>query len=132
MLAHAALRHLSLECVHTMPRLLIALLLMFMPLQFIWAAASPYCQHEVSAAVTHFGHHAHEHHAEAGGEDLKAQSTTTDMDCHACHGVGTGMALNASSQAIVVSTGRPVPQVVPARVHPPLSRPERPNWTVLA
>ncbi|MBV7427825.1 hypothetical protein KW847_12895 [Acidovorax sp. sif0715] len=133
---------LSLECAHTMRRLLLVFLLLFMPLQFIWAAASPYCGHEAAPQASHFGHHVHEHRADVPAEpshasetqDHKALATTgtADMDCHACHGVGSGMALSAGAQAIVVSVARPVSQVAPAWVHPPLSRPERPNWSVLA
>ena len=126
-----------------MRRLLLVFLLMFMPLQSIWAAASPYCGHEAAPQASHFGHHVHEHHADDGHAassqadetpDHKglATSGTTDMDCHACHGAGSGMALSASAQAIVVSVGHPAPQIAPAWVHPPLSRPERPNWDLLA
>lgn len=126
-----------------MRRLLLTFLLLFMPLQSIWAAASPYCGHEAAPQASHFGHHVHEHQAEASAEssskakespDHKALATSgaADMDCHACHGAGSGMALSASAQAIVVSVGRPAAQLAPAWVHPPLSRPERPNWSVLA
>jgi len=144
---HARLRMLrctilSLECAHTMRRLLLAFLLLFMPLQSIWAAASPYCGHEAAPQASHFGHHVHEHQADEQAAPSQASQTpdhrglatsgTADMDCHACHGAGSGMALSASAQAIVVSVGRPASQVAPAWVHPPLSRPERPNWSVLA
>lgn len=125
-----------------MRRLLLAFLLLFMPLQSIWAAASPYCGHEAAPQASHFGHHVHEHQADASAQPAKANATSdhkalgttgsADMDCHACHGAGSGMALSASAQAIVVSVGRPVPQMAPAWVLPPLSRPERPNWPGLA
>lgn len=133
---------LSLECAHTMRRLLLVFLLLFMPLQSIWAAASPYCGHEAAPQASHFGHHVHEHQADEQAAPSQTSETpdhrglatsgTADMDCHACHGAGSGMALSASAQAIVVSVGRPASQAAPAWVHPPLSRPERPNWSVLA
>lgn len=134
---------LSLECAHTtMRRLLLAFLLLFMPLQSIWAAASPYCGHEAAPQASHFGHHVHEHQADEQAAPSQTSETpdhrglatsgTADMDCHACHGAGSGMALSASAQAIVVSVGRPASQAAPAWVHPPLSRPERPNWSGLA
>ena len=128
-----------------MRRLLLVFLLLFMPLQSIWAAASPYCKHETAPQASHFGHHAHDHHGDAAAAqtqpssadetpDHKALATTgtVDMDCHACHGVGSGMALSASGQAIVVAVAAPAALVAPAWVHPPLTRPERPNWSVLA
>lgn len=145
---HARLRmlrctFLSLECAHTtMRRLLLVFLLLFMPLQSIWAAASPYCGHEAAPQASHFGHHVHEHQADEQPAPSQTSETpdhrglatsgTADMDCHACHGAGSGMALSASAQAIVVSVGRPASQAAPAWVHPPLSRPERPNWFRLA
>ncbi|CAN7480090.1 hypothetical protein LJR129_003250 [Acidovorax sp. LjRoot129] len=134
-----------------MRRLLLTFLLVFLPLQSIWAAASPYCAHEAAPQASHFGHHAHEHHAGASMEhaessvspgagealDLKALGNTgpgamADIDCHACHGAGSGMALSTNAQAIVVTVARPVHHVTQAWVHPPLSRPERPNWSFLA
>jgi len=134
-----------------MRRLLLTFLLVFLPLQSIWAVASPYCGHEAAPGVSHFGHHVHEHHADASGEhadhsasaggsdalDLKALGSTgagavADIDCHACHGLGSGMALSTNAQVIVVTVARPAHHVPPAWVHPPLSRPERPNWPALA
>lgn len=134
-----------------MRRLLLTFLLVFLPLQSIWAAASPYCGHEAAPQASHFGHHVHEHHADASGEhaepsvspaggeafDLTALGSTgpgatADIDCHACHGAGSGMALSTNAQTIVVTVARPAHQVPQAWVHPPLSRPERPNWSVLA
>ncbi len=125
-----------------MRRLLLVFLLLFMPLQSIWAAASPYCGHEAAPQASHFGHHVHEHQADEQAAPSQTSETpdhrglatsgTADMDCHACHGAGSGMALSASAQAIVVALARPAQQVPPAWVLPPLSRPERPNWSALA
>lgn len=133
-----------------MRRLLLAFLLLFMPLQSIWAAASPYCGHEAAPQAAHFGHHAHEHQADvlvsdawtepallsAAGEAPEptawAATGTADMDCHTCHGAGSGMALSAQGTAIVVSLGAPAALVVSAWAHPPLARPERPQWPALA
>ena len=39
-----------------MRRLLLILLLAFMPLQSIWAAAAGYCSHEETPGAAHFGH----------------------------------------------------------------------------
>ena len=127
-----------------MRRLLLTFLLVFLPLQSIWAAASPYCGHEAAPKASHFGHHVHRHQSDTKAEHAKpfkageapdrdALATgTPHMDCHACHGACSGMALSASMQAIVVSLARPASQMAPVLVHPPLSRPERPNWPALA
>ncbi|MDR2093746.1 MAG: hypothetical protein LBP58_10635 [Azoarcus sp.] len=37
------------------------LLLVFLPFQTVWGAASVYCQHERGEASRHFGHHEHRH-----------------------------------------------------------------------
>lgn len=138
-----------------MRRMLLVFLLVFMPLQSIWAAASPYCGHESAPQASHFGHHVHDHQGDAFqadlyGADAKAASAessqagetpghkaltssgTVDMDCHACHGAGSGIVWSSGNQALVVSVARPAGQTAPVLVHPPLSRPERPNWRSLA
>ncbi|MBY0408923.1 MAG: hypothetical protein K2Q97_02070 [Burkholderiaceae bacterium] len=131
----------------SMRRLLLIFLLVFAPFQFIWAAASPYCEHEATPKTAHFGHHEHEHGkhggAKAGLVELTNASATlseivvisasaADMDCHACHGAGTAVAWGMSAQAIVVTVARPDAQVAPFWRLPPLSRPERPKWPALA
>lgn len=37
------------------------LLLVLLPIQFSWAAAAAYCEHESGARADHFGHHEHDH-----------------------------------------------------------------------
>ena len=118
-----------------MRRLLLVFLLVFMPLQSIWAAASPYCGHESAPQASHFGHHVHEHHGDEGADHSApgvSPSTLADMDCHACHGTGGGLAHSASAQAIVVAVAHPPGQAAPAWPPAPLTRPERPNWSFFA
>lgn len=74
---------------------LITVLLVLLPIQFTWAAAAPYCQHEQATGSFHLGHHVHEHQpspAEAWqGDDAQDQSVTADgiltvdNDCGYCH-----------------------------------------------
>ena len=128
-----------------MRRLLLIFLLVFTPLQSIWAAASPYCGHEVAPQAAHFGHHVHDHEGDSAAEDSAqtqatetsghqalASFTTADMDCHACHGAGSGLIWTSGVHALAVDASRPAHQVLQAWVRPPLSRPERPNWSILA
>ena len=86
-----------------MRRLLLIFLLVFMPLQSIWAAASPYCGHEAAPQASHFGHHVHDHLADESPAHPAKTSTATpaDMDCHACHGAGSGLAHSLGDHAIV-------------------------------
>ncbi|WP_217425926.1 hypothetical protein [Pandoraea cepalis] len=70
-----------------MRKWLAIVLLVFLPLQFSWAAVASYCQHETGAAAKHFGHHAHQHKA-ADGQDASPDPAKTlggDPDCASCH-----------------------------------------------
>jgi len=71
-------------------RLIIALLFLVVPFQFIWAAAAPYCAHETQPeASKHFGHHQHKH--QGGDQSAAASDTSNDgsvaahADCGSCH-----------------------------------------------
>ncbi|MBC8055811.1 MAG: hypothetical protein H7Y61_04480 [Rhizobiales bacterium] len=123
-----------------MRRLLAILLLMFLPLQFGWAAVEPYCVDDVRAEVEHAVHNAHPQHADAAsatdadGAGLAAKTDCNDCaDCHChCHGHCTGILCSAC-----VVTDRP-PTVAPSAVlHAPgrahaQTRPERPQWARFA
>jgi hypothetical protein len=69
-------------------KLLVIFLLMVLPLQYSWAAAAVYCQHEKGESA-HFGHHNHEHLTQADEPDAEPdapnKSQKTDGDCEYCH-----------------------------------------------
>jgi hypothetical protein len=81
---------------HPMRRWLTLLLLCVLPLQFAWAAAAAYCQHEQVPVSSHIGHHAHEHDVGdgegaaspdkqgAGKSATKATAQVADPDCGYC------------------------------------------------
>lgn len=69
---------------------LVLLMLVLLPIQFVWGAATGYCQHETSTADTHFGHHVHEHQAKpaAGAKDASEADRSIGgdhPDCPSCH-----------------------------------------------
>ncbi|TWI66423.1 hypothetical protein IP91_02237 [Pseudoduganella lurida] len=71
-----------------MKRLFLILLLALLPLQYAWAAAAAYCDHEAGKR-SHFGHHSHQQHG--GGQvdnhdhpDKKHQPAKVHADCAAC------------------------------------------------
>ena len=72
-----------------MRRWLSIFLLLLLPLQFTWAAAATYCQHEREVDTQHFGHHQHEHAADAddNGDPSKIGKLAgfSDVDCSSCH-----------------------------------------------
>ena len=71
-----------------MRRVIFVLLLLILPIQFSWSAASGYCRHETGVAAEHFGHHEHRHNAARGDLAKDTKSTATDSadnDCSVCH-----------------------------------------------
>jgi hypothetical protein len=112
-------------------KLLFIFLLMVLPLQYSWAAAAVYCQHEQEHS-THFGHHSHQHQAEAKSDDESddGSSLKVHADCVTCHGGAVGVmtmpfesalhepsvAVNAANTSLLISTLPP--------------RPERPKWSL--
>jgi hypothetical protein len=114
-----------------MRRWLAVLLLVFLPLQAVWAAAAPYCHHEEGASTLHVGHHAHEHASPQADDDSADGPAASHADCHVCHG-GAG--------AVTAFIAAPEHPAWRARAHPPaaalpaapVALPERPNWARLA
>src|SRR3989344_5090250 len=94
-----------------MRRFVALLLLVLLPLQAVWAAAAPYCQHEGGAAGHHDGTNG------AGAEH---------SDCHVCHG-GTVLAHEVRLAQVMSTTTQPVPTVAHGLPALPLSTP----WTPL-
>lgn len=62
-------------------------MLALLPFQFSWAAVAVYCQHEQEQS-THFGHHTHEHQAQANeqiDDSGDPRQLMSDSDCAVCH-----------------------------------------------
>ncbi len=121
-----------------MRRLLLLILLAFLPLQSIWAAAAGYCSHEQSPAVAHFGHHGHPHHGAdaSGAHDAgalgKIAQAGADLDCHSCHGSANALPLQAEAPPLRLGAGPLATFLLPPLRAPAPLRPERPNWQRLA
>lgn len=76
---------------HEMRRWLLKVLLVLLPLQFVWAAAAPYCGHEQASDAQHVGHHEHVHGTpKSNASDAVSSfavgdvSPTLDTDCAYC------------------------------------------------
>lgn len=115
-----------------MRRWLTLFLVLVLPLQFSWAAAGIACAHETGSAAHHFGHHVHQHKADAKPAKEKGKAEVSksmaDTDCPYCHvSVPTPVADIPFFEA---------PQADSATLPEPLSlrallleeAPERPNW----
>lgn len=111
-----------------------------LPLQFSWAAVGMYCEHETDGAG-HFGHHEHQHKADAGPHsDLLSEADemgdkapgSMDLDCGHCHGQCSVMLTLPAEPPELLSTATLSATTNEAGgAHAP-TRPERPQWLHLA
>ena len=73
-----------------MRKLIAIFLIVLLPLQWGWAMAASYCEHEVAAGAAHFGHHEHahgDHAAPAAGDASHEAASPGDgghADCGTC------------------------------------------------
>lgn len=74
----------AVDTLHRVRRLFVILLMIVLPVQFTWAAASGFCGHESGIAAKHFGHHEHKHSGQAQTKETKAASLS-HADCEMCH-----------------------------------------------
>jgi len=118
-----------------MRRVLAIFLLVWLPLQSIWAAAAPYCQHEASEA-SHLGHHPHEHrHAKADDHKPDPAGDGVGMDhadCHVCHAASPAVVALGGCFACPALDDMSLDTRQVRLTAPPSSRPERPQWRGLA
>ena len=120
-------------------RFFFLVLLLILPVQFAWAAATGYCRHETGEASKHFGHHEHQHQHRGdaamdqdSGDVAGKTLGSGDLDCGHCHGScsampspGDGlMPLAIASHPATLDEG-----IVRTLTHSP---PERPQWAPLA
>lgn len=126
-----------------MRRWLTLFLLVLMPLQFTWGAASVYCQHEPAPEARHFGHHTHQHgdgdgaHAAsadakklADADKSKPGKLAPDNDCGQCH--HSAFKPVAAVSAALNDLGAQVQQGLaePAFSSRSPDHPDRPNWRI--
>ena len=113
--------------------LVVLLLLCLLPLQFVWAAAAPYCGHEGRAPQTaqHIGHHEHQHQGgavapDSGGDDSGGM-VSYHGDCGSCH-LGTTTSVPPAAMALAVGSNDRILSDHSARYqsHIPFG-PERPD-----
>ncbi|MET1115570.1 MAG: hypothetical protein ABWY08_11560 [Comamonas sp.] len=123
-----------------MHRLVLVFLLLLLPVQWTWAAASSICRHESGAASQHFGHHDHRHEAGVSGaaEVQKVSEAGTQLsdlphaDCASCHGAAP--ALTALQKAPALhhpprQGATPYLRVVTAGIPERLSRPPHASFS---
>lgn len=115
-----------------MARRFVLLLALLLPLQFAWAGAAAYCQHESRAESTaHFGHHTHVHHGSAA-ENAGPAGQGSHSDCATCHVLGASLIDGTVSGAEVFPAG--ALQAVAGLAIPgsaPPRAPDRPQWVRL-
>ncbi|MYM91950.1 hypothetical protein GTP91_32830, partial [Rugamonas sp. FT82W] len=67
-----------------MKKILLIVLLTILPIQYAWSMAAVYCRHEPAKAA-HFGHHGHQHQAQAGDDAGQDKPAKVHSDCEVCH-----------------------------------------------
>lgn len=121
-----------------MRKWLAIVLLVLTPLQFSWAVAASYCQHETGTQASHFGHHEHKHQ----GAKVKTNSTdrsdaagklgTLDNDCPGCHLSCASLIASSQAASIVPLVEGYIPALTP-RYESHISKvPQRPDWSLAA
>jgi hypothetical protein len=84
-------------------KLILILLLFIAPLQFAWAAAGAYCQHEQGKSSMHFGHHAHSHEATHDASDSKTKASKVHLDCSSCHTTASAILVSSATFTLIPS-----------------------------
>jgi len=116
-----------------MKRLALIFLILLLPLQSVWAAASAYCQHEQDSTAQHFGHHTHQHKASTDSNDGTGKSPlNVHADCSSCHlscpaatESARSITIPASGSLVLADHPRALSSVFP-------DHPERPKWVPAA
>lgn len=108
-----------------------------LPLQVAWGAAAAYCEHETTTqGAKHFGHHQHEHKADAHDAEAKkpmAKKLVVDNDCASCHISSSAIAADASSGLWPTGLAAGLVAVTSdAHASAPTRAPDRPQWRRLA
>ncbi len=105
--------------------------LVLFPLQAVWAAAAPYCQHEKEPTSFHIGHHTHEHHGVSNADSADADKQLLSMDdgdCQACHAFCSALYSDATRTEALAIASTPATTPLIALPTSPQTQPERPNW----
>lgn len=112
-------------------------LLVLMPLQAVWAAAVPYCQHEgTSSQARHLGHHQHPSHADvdgAGAHDHgKSEAGKGLESLDHDHHCWSFVSLLPAAQGLPVAPQQAQSASSPLAVYSSFDahRIDRPNWPV--
>lgn len=112
-----------------MRRLVAILLLLTLPLQALWGAAEPYCQHEQGRAAHHVGHHVHDHESPDAKTPAKAKAKALSMADHGDHCCSAwSLVAAALTMPEVHGASQASFGIVAALSSADPGRIERPNW----
>ena len=95
--------------IYAMRKLFFLVVLLILPVQFAWAAATGYCRHETGEARKHFGHHEHQHRTAQDGvaKDSKAPSSLgADSDCGVCQ-LSAAQVVPSTKAVIAITSAEP-------------------------
>ncbi len=116
----------------------ILLLLTVFTLQLSWAVVSVYCLHDADKSTQHFGHHPHQHAAQAEQEpatahvtdaaEKTAAKTSFHTDCSTCAHTPLGDCASNCVATPAQLASYPLLAALPHSPTPFLAQPERPKW----
>jgi hypothetical protein len=113
-------------------KLLLILLLTILPIQYSWSMAAVYCQHE-PAKVSHFGHHGHQHQAQADdGADHQGKPGKVHSDCEVCHHAVQASVPAADGVAVAADTSWYAEPSLFSYLSYISDGPSRPDWVLVA
>ena len=117
-----------------MRRIILTLMILFLPVQGTWAAVTVYCNHETGNGESrHFGHHFHRHQASANGSSTDSSQTGgIDNDCGFCHlnfKLVHAMSFDGPSNCELSLVNAPCSTRYSSYIP---EEPDRPKWQVLA
>ena len=110
-----------------MPRWLLVLIAVLLPLQLAWASVADYCGDAHDATAVHAAHH----HAADDGTDLDGNDAPVP-DCGHCHGHLTALPVSLDVGSAFMTRFESEPLSALFVVSRPAPRPERPQWQPLA
>ncbi|MCC6245308.1 MAG: hypothetical protein IT353_20870 [Gemmatimonadaceae bacterium] len=109
-----------------MKKIIVALMLLLLPLQFVWAGAALACQHEPDPSAVHLGHHSIPKSStdESGGSNGPAAGN----DCPVCHLASVQPPLTDAVDLLPVDGLTRCTRQLAFPTSPFPDAPERPNW----
>lgn len=122
--------HFIVDTIAAMRRFLVIVLILFLPLQAVWAAGDFCCDQEDFATMQHIDGVDQGDKASDTDADLAHPIACSDAQCSLCHLAGIGMAPNPSTLGTAPAASLSLPSSILLFSSQGPHRPERPKWAL--